>query len=122
MQLQDDHSHEPVGTEAIQEEIIKFLSTLHNTTQNKDPPDLLSYFDSVQLLWLEEGHRIFLDEPFTAREVIQLINAMPGDKAPGLDDLSAAFYKEYTQILALHLFAMFEESLVAGALPHTLRY
>ncbi|KAJ1153812.1 hypothetical protein NDU88_006570 [Pleurodeles waltl] len=69
---------------------------------------LVSYFDSVQLLWLEEGHCQFPDKPFMVEKAIQAISAMVGNKAPVLDGVTAAFYKEFAPILALHLLAMYE--------------
>ncbi|KAJ1193883.1 hypothetical protein NDU88_003179 [Pleurodeles waltl] len=49
--------------------------------------------------------------------IIQVIRGLPEDKAPGLDDLTSAFYKEHTELLAPHLCEMFAESIENGVLP-----
>ncbi|KAJ1197470.1 hypothetical protein NDU88_001328 [Pleurodeles waltl] len=89
------------------------MTTFYSTLNN--------YLDSVQLLWLEDGHRQFLNEPFTVEDVIQINNGLPGDKAQGLDGLMAAFYNESAPLLAPHLQAMYEDSLACGILPPSLK-
>ena len=52
------------------------------------------------LLWLDNIHSIFLDIPFTEEDTVDVINGMAAGKAPGLDGLTAQFYKEYASLLA----------------------
>ncbi|KAJ1142759.1 hypothetical protein NDU88_009072, partial [Pleurodeles waltl] len=42
-------------------------------------------------------------------------------KSPGVDGLSPAFYKEYVDILAPRLLAVYSEALETGSLPASLR-
>ncbi|KAJ1090846.1 hypothetical protein NDU88_003974 [Pleurodeles waltl] len=62
-----------------------------------------------------------LDEPFTVEELIQVISAMLVNKAPGLDGLTAKFYKEFALTVALRLLALYEESLAARVHTPSLR-
>ncbi|KAJ1109004.1 hypothetical protein NDU88_006374 [Pleurodeles waltl] len=83
--------------------------------------DVQEYFENIALVWFEEAHRAYLDMPFTVEEVAAAILSLPGDKSPGVDGLTPAFYKEYVDILAPCLLEVYAESLETGSLPASLR-
>lgn len=63
--------------------------------------ELSTYFDTLQLVWLDNADGEFLDMPITVEEIVQIISALPSDKAPGLGGFTTSFYKEYATLLAL---------------------
>lgn len=109
------------GTQAIKAHVMDFNSKLYTSKCTQEADNLQSYFDTIELLWLENAHRAYLDAPFSEEDVIQVINSLPPDKAPGLDGLPTSFYKCYAAILVPHLMEVYQEAIDTGILPPTLR-
>jgi hypothetical protein len=50
-----------------------------------------------------------LEEPFEEREVWEVIKGMDGDKAPGLDGFSMAFFQECWEVIKGDFMAVFAD-------------
>jgi hypothetical protein len=60
--------------------------------------DILSDFDASSL-----------EEPFEEREVWEVIKGMDGDKAPGLDGFSMAFFQKCWEVIKGDFMAVFAD-------------
>ena len=49
--------------------------------------------DGLDFAFIEEDERLPLEE-FTKEEVVQVLREMEGDKAPGLDGFTMAFFQK----------------------------
>lgn len=65
--------------------------------------------------------REYLDQPYSTDDIKKVIGGLRADRAPGPDGLGAQFYKEYADILAPKLLAVYQESLESGCLPDSMR-
>ena len=50
--------------------------------------------DGLDFACIEEDERLSLEKEFTKEEVIQVLREMKGDKAPGLDGFTMAFFQK----------------------------
>lgn len=117
-----DNDDKPIrGPKEIHDYLTEFYTSLYTSTTHQIDSEMTAYLDSLELLWLGNAHQEYLDEPFTVDDIVQVINSLPADKAPGLDGLTTAFYKCYATLLAPHLMEMYQESLQNGSLPPTTR-
>lgn len=60
------------------------------------------------------------DRPISQQEVLSIINLLKNNKSPGMDGLTAEFYKVFATVLAPFLHEVFVESLNEGSLPPTM--
>lgn len=87
-----------------------------DTTQ---PTEL--FFSTLNLPTLSEDQTSFLNAPITKKEVLEAIKSLQSGKAPGPDELSSEFYKEFRNLLVDPLLNMLNDSFVKGNLPQSLR-
>ncbi|KAJ1155121.1 hypothetical protein NDU88_007856 [Pleurodeles waltl] len=99
--------------------LVSLYARLYSDSMAPNKEDLLAYLDTIHLVWMDCAHCLYRDCPFTEEE-LQVIQALLGDKAPGLDSLTTSFYKEYAALLTPHLLAMYEDSLETRTLPPSL--
>jgi exonuclease III len=62
-----------------------------------------------------------LRQPLSLEEIQKAIALLPSNKSPGLDGLTAEFYKKFAPDLAPLLLATWNDSLLKGSLPESLR-
>ncbi|KAJ1115704.1 hypothetical protein NDU88_003926 [Pleurodeles waltl] len=117
----DDSSGERVaGTSEVLRVFTTFFQDLYSAPFAVPVEVIRGYFSDISLLWFDRAHREYFDAPFTIEEVNAAIRSLPGDKAPGLDGLTSAFYKEFTDILAPYLLDVYDEALRNRVLPASL--
>ncbi|KAJ1188534.1 hypothetical protein NDU88_005295 [Pleurodeles waltl] len=114
-QLYDSDSNLVFSSPEILNAMSTFYAQLYTATPVLGRKELTNYFVTIQLIWLDSAHHAYLDVPITTEEIIHVISDLPGYRAPGLDGLTTAFYKEYAPLLAPHLLAMSQESLQTGS-------
>ena len=73
---------------AIGEELVQFYSTLFSDEAVRRP-----LLDGLPFSSIDEEDKVTLDRPFTEDEVWGVVNGMAGDKAPGPDGFSMAFFQ-----------------------------
>ncbi|KAJ1113540.1 hypothetical protein NDU88_001782 [Pleurodeles waltl] len=83
-----------------QDDVTDNYFKLHKAMSVPGKEEITTAIDSIQLLWLDRVHCSNLDTPFSEEEVIQVIQTMPKEKAPGLDGFTTSFYKDYADLLA----------------------
>ena len=81
--------------------------------------------EGLDFACIEEEERQFLEKKFTKEEVIQVLREMEGDKAPGPDGFTMAFFHKCWSVVEkdvmdffdyFHRHSMFERSLNASFL------
>jgi hypothetical protein len=65
--------------------------------------------DNIEFDMLSNSDASSLEEPFEEREVWEVIKGMDGDKAPGPDGFSMAFFKDCWEIIKGDFMAIFSE-------------
>lgn len=97
-----------------------FYKTLYDSKYCSE--SAYSFLDSLRssIKTIVPEDRIFCDAPITLEEVVASISNLKNNKSPGVDGLSAEFYKEFSEHLAPFLLKMFSESIINETLPPTL--
>lgn len=70
---------------------------------------------------LTEEERSELDRPLSFGEISQAVQDLSSGKSPGLDGLTAEFFKSFWNVLGLDLFEVFLEGIDQGTLPLSCR-
>lgn len=81
-------------------------------------PVIQIYFLAIYQIILT---RFLSDKELNVQEVIDCIRGLKENKSPGCDGLTGEFYKNFSDILAPFLLAVFKESIDLGELPASLK-
>jgi len=88
----------------IKEHIVNYYDSLYTEQSSWRPRvDEISFssIDADECLWLERG--------FEEHEVWEVVREMNGDKAPGLDGFSMAFFQQCWGVLKKDIIGVFSE-------------
>lgn len=77
----------------------KKLTELYKDPNTLDHSQLTSLLSSIHLPSLSSSHQDTLDKPITEFE-IQVIKSLKSHKRPGIDGLSATYYKRFASLLS----------------------
>lgn len=72
IELKDENQHTIRGTQDLKTHVLEFYSKLYTSNCALEADHLQSYFDFIELLWRENAHRAYLDEPFSEEDVIRV--------------------------------------------------
>lgn len=89
------------GGKKILEELCRFYARLY---QSRDHDNTIE-IDKQQVLKIPQEIKDVLDSPFTINEFKEALDHMPNNKCPGLDGLTAEFYKRFWPLLKDKYFA-----------------
>ena len=64
--------------------------------------------EGLDFACIEEEERQFLEKKFTKEEVIQVLREMEGDKAPGLDGFTMAFFQKCWSVVEKDVMDVFD--------------
>ena len=64
--------------------------------------------DGLEFASIEEDERLSLERDFSKEEVIQVLQEMEGDKAPGLDGFTMAFFHKCWSVVENDVMAFFD--------------
>lgn len=70
---------------------------------------------------LSKEERVDLDSPLSFRELSQAVQEMCSGKSPGLDGLSAEFFKSFWKLIGQDIYEVFLECIDKGTLPLSCR-
>ena len=73
----------------VHSQIVLFYQGLYKETEVGRPT-----MDGLDFACIEEDERLSLEKEFTKEEVIQVLREMEGDKAPGPDGFTMAFFQK----------------------------
>lgn len=97
----------------------KYFSSLYKSKLKEDC--LISFFNNLGLTnTLTEDEKLICDAPITQEEVLSVISQLKSNRSPGVDGITAEFYREFAELLAPFLFKVFSESVANKILPVTL--
>lgn len=114
--LMSDRGQQLTDPEQIRTRAVEFYSSLYQSEAQEDADELLDYFhEGLPQISVDTNRD--LDRPLTVQELQAALQAMQGQKAPGIDGLTVEFYKAFWDILAKDILEVFNESLAAGTLP-----
>jgi hypothetical protein len=88
----------------VSNHIVNFYDSLFTETHGWKPR-----LDNLEFDTLSNSEALSLEEPFEEREVWEVIKGMDGDKAPGPDGFSMAFYQECWEVIKGDLMAVFAD-------------
>ena len=72
--------------------------------------------DELEFARIEEDERLALEGDFSKVEVVKVLQEMEGDKAPGLDDFTMAFFQKCWSVVKTDVMAFFIFSIGAQSL------
>lgn len=93
----------PSNSEAIAECISRFYRQLYSENVTHRP-----VLDDVEFFRISEEDALWLDKPFDEDEVFGVINGFNGDKAPGPDGFSMAFFQSCWSVLKKEIMDVFQ--------------
>jgi hypothetical protein len=101
--------------EAIREHATSFYESMFIETMSWRPR-----LDDLEFDSLSAGEASFLEAPFLEREVKDVIFGMDGNKAPGLDGFSLAFFQACWDVLKEDIMAVFSDFHARGKFEKSL--
>ena len=87
---------------AIQSQVVQFYQNLYTETDMWH-----SFVDGLDFACIREDERLSLEREFSKEEVTQVLAEMEGDKAPGPDDLTMAFFQICWSVVEVDVIAVF---------------
>ena len=64
--------------------------------------------DGLEFSSIEEDERLELERDFSKEEVVKVLQEMEGDKAPGLDGFTMAFFQKCWSVVEIDVMAFFD--------------
>jgi hypothetical protein len=98
----DGHIHE--DKEVIKSQVAQFY---HHLFQESESWRL--EMDGIEFDSISSSDRIMLERPFDREEVLQVIENLQGDKAPGPDGFTLAFFQKCWPVIEVDIMAFFGE-------------
>ncbi len=99
----------------IGEGLVNFYSCLFSDDDVRCP-----LLDDLDFSSIDEEDNIVLDKPFTKEEVLGVVKDMVGDKAPGPDGYSMAFFQRCWDIVKNDVLAVFQEFYTHGTFERSI--
>lgn len=97
--------------------IVDFYSTLYEEPFDWHPTVDGLEFDSISG---EDADAEWIERSFDEEEVTRVVHSLNGDKAPGPDEFSLAFFQSCWEIIKLDAMAMFNEFATEGRFARSL--
>lgn len=76
-----------------------------------------SFLNIINITQIELSHKQLCDDSISLEEIINAIKGFKNNRSPGVDGLTAEFFKEFDEQLAPFLLEVFVESIEKGTLP-----
>lgn len=96
-----------------------FYSNLYSSKYCEESTS--NFLDAVNnVTQIESNHKEFCDDPICLEEVLNAIEYLKNNRSPGVDGLTAEFFKTFAEQLAPFILEMLIESICKGTLPPTL--
>lgn len=116
-----DHSGKLISDpDGINETFKSFYSVLYSSEFPYDTSAMTSFLHDLVVPTVDPAVINTLDTPLGIEEIIQAIQTMQNNKAPGPDGFPTEFFKKFQDKLAPLLLSVYEESLERGSLPETM--
>jgi hypothetical protein len=99
----------------MREKVVQFYTSLYQEPEVWRPKVDGLAFDSIS-----EDDKFWLERPFEKEEIIKALKEMKGDKAPGSDGFTMAFYLHCWRVVEADLLAVFADFHYQGELEKSL--
>ena len=97
--------------EATRAKVVHFYQSLYTESDAWRPS-----MDGVEFASIEEDERHDLKRDFSKEEKVKVLQEMEGDKAPGPDGFTMAFFQKCHNIVEKDVMAFFDHSIEAQSL------
>ncbi|XP_075645160.1 uncharacterized protein LOC142616177 [Castanea sativa] len=88
----------------VRSQIVHFYQELYKETEVGRPS-----MDGLEFASIEEDDRVLLEKEFSKEEVFQVLKEMEGDKAPGPDGFTMAFFQKCWSVVERDVMDFFED-------------
>ena len=75
--------------EEVRSKVVHFYQSLYSKSNTWRPS-----MDGLEFSSIEEDERLELERDFSKEEMVKVLQEMEGDKAPGLDGFTMAFFQK----------------------------
>ncbi|XP_078540693.1 uncharacterized protein LOC144826172 [Lissotriton helveticus] len=107
--------------EGIAKRCQEYYSKLYASREQCSEGEVLDYLEHIKLPFLTNLQREFLMHPIEFDEIWEALSRMRSSRAPGIDGLTAEFYKSYLELLLPHLSTLFSDMIESGQKPRSMR-
>jgi hypothetical protein len=105
MMMDGNRTEDPA---VITNHIVQFYKTLYSEQYQGKPIRLFAPM-MENLNSIDEGERVWMEREFGEEEVWEVVRKMKGDKAPGPDGFSMAFFQKCWKVIKKDIMAVFKE-------------
>ena len=88
----------------VADQVVQFYKKLYTKTEEWRP-----FVEGLGFDQIEGLEREWLERSFEKEEILRVVKELEGDKAPGLNGFSMAFYHHCWRFVEIDVLAMFEE-------------
>ena len=103
----------------ILEEVKEFYNNLWGKSEN-EKEELIEYLKEIDKQNFEKNEIKETDQ-FIEKKIETAINLLNNESSPGSDVLTAEFYKTFQKLIIPHLKEVFNNALLKGTLPQSMR-
>ena len=89
--------------EEVRAKVVHFYQSLYSGLDIWRPS-----MDGLEFASIEEDERLDLERDFSKEEVVKVLHEMEGDKAPGLDGFTMAFFQKCWNVVEKDVMAFFD--------------
>ena len=104
----------------ILREVKKYYQNLWSTSNNENEDYINEYLDAIDSL-VQKRDTNDIDHWITEKEIESAIQLLSKESSPGSDGLTSEFYKLFQKLLIPDLTEIFNNSLLKGELPKSMR-
>ena len=117
--LLSDTGQELTEPGQIRARAVSFYQKLYSAEYQEEPALLEGFCGALPRVSTETNSQ--LDAPLQMQELRAALQGMQGGRAPGIDGLTAEFYRAYWDIIAEDVSEVFNECLASGSMPMSCR-
>ena len=87
----------------MRSKVVHFYQSLYTESDTWRPS-----MDGLEFTSIEEDERLELERDFSKEEVVKVLQEMEGDKAPGPDGFTLAFFQKCWSVVEIDVMAFFD--------------
>jgi len=119
--IHDDHGVKWTDNKEINSCFSHFYQSLYTSDSTADPSEVGDFFKSLNMPYVNPDLVVELERELSVMEITSAVRDMQSGKSPGPDGFPTEFYKKFESQLSPLILKVFEESLLSGSLPASMR-